>query len=85
MRRFGCSVYLILNAVDQRPAPDARAMLLAELEDFVARHRPCGKLMGDATEPEADGYSMIWSARARSGGGIVRPRAWAVTLLMTSS
>jgi hypothetical protein len=38
--------------------PDARAMLLAELEDFVARHRPCGQLTGDATEPEPTGYSI---------------------------
>ena len=30
------------------------AMLLAELEDFVIRHRPCGQLTGDATEPEAN-------------------------------
>jgi hypothetical protein len=33
-------------------------MLLAELEDFVTRHRACGQLTGDATEPEASGYSM---------------------------
>ena len=31
-------------------------MLLAELEDFVTRYRPCGQLTGDATEPEANGY-----------------------------
>ena len=33
-------------------------MLLAELEDFVTRHRACGQLIGDATEPEADGYVL---------------------------
>src|SRR5262249_56026610 len=31
------------------------------------------------------GYSMTWSARSRSDGGIVRPRAFAVLRLMTSS
>jgi hypothetical protein len=33
-------------------------MLLAELEDFVADHRACGQLTGDATEPVALDYSM---------------------------
>ena len=33
-----------------------RAMLLAELEDFVTRHRPGGQLTGDATEPVALDY-----------------------------
>jgi hypothetical protein len=42
----------------QADSPDLRAMLLAELEDFVTRHRACGQLTGDATEPEASGYSM---------------------------
>jgi hypothetical protein len=31
-------------------------MLLAELADFVTRHRLCSGLTGDATEPEASGY-----------------------------
>jgi hypothetical protein len=31
------------------------------------------------------GYSMIWSARSSSGCGIVRPRAFAVFMLMTNS
>jgi hypothetical protein len=30
-------------------SPDPRAMLLAELADFVTRHRPCRQLSGDAT------------------------------------
>ena len=30
-------------------------------------------------------YSITWSARSRSDGGIVRPRALAVFMLMTSS
>jgi len=42
----------------QADSPDPRAMLLAELADFVIRHRPCGQLTGDATEPEASGYSI---------------------------
>lgn len=33
-------------------------MLLAELEDFVVRHRACGRLTGDASEPEANGYLL---------------------------
>jgi hypothetical protein len=33
-------------------------MLLAELTEFVARHRSCGTLTGDATEPEANGYLL---------------------------
>ena len=37
-------------------SPDAGAMLLAELEDFVTRHRPYGPLTGDATEPEVFDY-----------------------------
>jgi hypothetical protein len=32
--------------------------LLTDLRDFVARHRPCGQLTVDATEPEADGYMV---------------------------
>ena len=39
-------------------SPDARAMLLAELEDFVTRHRACGTMTGDATEPAPDGYML---------------------------
>jgi hypothetical protein len=33
-------------------------MLLADLADFVTRHRPYGQLTGDATEPEAFDYSI---------------------------
>ena len=33
-------------------------MLLADLADFVARHRLCGRLTGDATEPGPDGYML---------------------------
>jgi hypothetical protein len=33
-------------------------MLLAELEDFVTRHRACGRLTGEATEPAAFDYSI---------------------------
>ena len=52
-------MYLILVVDGQRRAPDARAILLAELEDFVARHRACGQLTGDATEREASSY-LVW-------------------------
>ena len=48
------SQILDIDAVAE--SPDPRAMLLAELEDFVIRHRPCGQPTGDATEPEPDGY-----------------------------
>ena len=33
-------------------------MLLADLADFVTRHRPCGQLSGDATEPAPDCYML---------------------------
>ena len=36
-------------------------------------------------EAAAVHYSMTWSARSRSDGAIVRPRAFAVLRLMTSS
>jgi hypothetical protein len=45
--------------------PILPAMLLDELADFVTRHRACGQLAGDATEPEANGYGHIWLHRAR--------------------
>jgi hypothetical protein len=32
--------------------------LLTDLRDFVARHRPHGQLIADATEPQADGYML---------------------------
>ena len=37
---------------------DLRAMLIVELEDFVTRHCACGTMTGEATEPEANGYSI---------------------------
>jgi hypothetical protein len=43
------SQILDIDAVAE--SPDPRAMLLAELADFVTRHRPCGQLTGDGTEP----------------------------------
>jgi hypothetical protein len=33
-------------------------MLLADLADFVTRHRACGQLTGDATEPAPEGYML---------------------------
>jgi hypothetical protein len=33
-------------------------MLMAELAYFVTRHRPCGRLTGDATEPAPEGYML---------------------------
>ena len=33
--------------------------LVDDLESFVAAHRLCGTLTGDATEPVADGY-LLW-------------------------
>jgi hypothetical protein len=42
----------------QAESPDPHAMLLADLADFVIRHRPCGRLTGDATEPVANGYMV---------------------------
>ena len=44
--------------------PMLSPMLLAELADFVAHHRPCGQLSGDATELALDHYmlSVGWSS-----------------------
>ena len=42
----GVSQILDIDAVAE--SPDPRAMLLADLADFVTRHRPCGLLTGDA-------------------------------------
>jgi hypothetical protein len=55
--------------------------MFLELEDFVSRHRACGQLTGDATEPEANGYLLTvgcscgvaflrWLTRG-GGGGMV--------------
>ena len=52
------ALYLNVDVDDQEAAADPRAMLLAELADFVTRHRPCGQLTGDATEPGANGYMV---------------------------
>jgi len=38
-----------------------REMLLAELAQFVTRHRACGTMTGDATEPEPSGYMLTVS------------------------
>jgi hypothetical protein len=44
---------------DQRRAPHClTTIVLAELTDFVTRHRAHGKLTGDATEPEANDYML---------------------------
>ena len=40
-------------------------MLLAELTDFVTRHRACGRMTGDASEPEADGYMLTVTCSCR--------------------
>jgi hypothetical protein len=40
-------------------------MLLTELEDFVTRHRLCGTMTGDATEPETNGYMVTISLLLR--------------------
>jgi hypothetical protein len=51
-------MYLNVDVDDQGPAADPHARLLAELADFVARHRPCGQITGDATEPAPEGYML---------------------------
>jgi hypothetical protein len=40
------SQILDIDAVAE--SPDPHAMLLAELADFVTRHRACGQITGDA-------------------------------------
>lgn len=39
--------------------PAAVNTLYAEMEDFVMRHRACGTLLADATEPSERGY-LLW-------------------------
>jgi len=65
------SQILDIDAVAE--SPDPRAMLLADLDDFVSDHRPRGQRTGDATEPEADGY-MVRAICAR-GHGLDRQEA----------
>jgi hypothetical protein len=48
----------ILDVDAVAESPDPHVMLLAELSDFVTRHRACGLLTGDATEPSPDGYIL---------------------------
>jgi hypothetical protein len=38
--------------------PMLLAMLLPELADFFTRHRPCGELTCDITEPVPGGYLL---------------------------
>src|SRR5262245_31477165 len=54
------TVYLIADVDVCRWPLDAAAMSAhyADLVDFVDRHRPCGTLTGDATEPSARGYML---------------------------
>jgi hypothetical protein len=68
-------------------SPDPRAMLLADLADladFVTRHRACVQLTGDATEPEANGYMVTVAC---SCGGVfmrwVTPEEAADELVMS--
>ena len=45
--------------VDSTPLPAVLCrLLLADLAEFVTRHRACDRLTGDATEPEARGYLL---------------------------
>jgi hypothetical protein len=50
------SQILDIDAVAE--SPDPRIVLFADLADFVTRHRPCGLLTGDATEPAPNGYMV---------------------------
>ena len=52
---------------------DPHAMLLADLADFVTRHRPCGQLTGDATEPAADECASQRGSRRRPSSRCRRP------------
>jgi hypothetical protein len=38
--------------------PMLSPMLVADLADFVTRHRSCCQFTGDATEPEPSGYVL---------------------------
>lgn len=57
-------VYRIVHIAAWRRRRYAPAVGLAEdLERYVALHRTCGRLTGDATTPTPDGY-LIWIACA---------------------
>jgi len=57
--------------------------LLAALEEFVTEHRPYGTLLGDATQPEWNGYRLTmacpcgvvferWVTSADAAGDLLR-------------
>jgi hypothetical protein len=67
----------------------AAGLVAAQLLPAVDRRGALPHLVqaqaGGVRKMSADRYSMTWSARASSDGGIVRPRALAVLRLMMSS
>jgi hypothetical protein len=67
-----------------RPGCDcqARAILSARGQGILSGGPAALPAIGN---PKAATHSITWSARARSGSGIVRPSAFAVFRLMTSS
>jgi hypothetical protein len=54
--------------------------LLADLEEFVADHRPHGTLTGDATAPAWNGYRLPVACTASSSSGGSRRRTPSETL-----
>jgi len=52
--------------------------LLADLEEFVAGHRPHGPLTGDATEPALNGYLLTvacpWGWCSSGGSHVWMPK-----------
>jgi hypothetical protein len=60
--------YQYLDVDGSARRADPHAMLLAELADFVTRHRPCGQLTGDATWRATCSASDA-EAASRSCGG----------------
>src|SRR5262245_44798661 len=54
-------------------------------QDMFGEHRHCPPPAPTSSVSRADDYSITWSARSSSAGGIVRPSALAVLRLMISS
>jgi hypothetical protein len=73
----------IENGTGQRASKKKRRSMTGWWSRRAETSTPCGAAL--TARAAAVVYSMTWSARASSVGGIVRPRALAVFALMTSS
>src|SRR4029434_5134138 len=82
---YAVVAYLIPDAV-QREACTASGTHTLRPFRLIQECQLPGSFLGEVwSATRRSTYSMNWSARASSEGGIVRPRALAVLRLMTSS